>query len=143
MYTKIQVVFDAADPEPLAEFWRLALGYVVEPPPPGFATWEDFGRAVGLREEESGDQASAVDPAGEGPRLYFQRVPEGKTAKNRVHLDVRVAGPDVRGTERERLVEEHVGRLLKAGAAVAWRSDDKRGSAVVMRDPEGNEFCVT
>lgn len=143
MYTKIQVVFDAADPESLAEFWMLALGYVVQPPPPGFASWEDFGRSIGLREEEFGDQAAAVDPAGEGPRLYFQRVPEGKTAKNRVHLDVRVAGPDVGGAERERLIEEHVGRLLEAGAAVAWRSDDKRGRAVVMRDPEGNEFCVT
>lgn len=143
MYTKIQVVFDAADPESLARFWRLALGYVVEPPPPGFATWEDFGWSIGLREEEFGDQASAIDPAGKGPRLYFQRVPEGKAAKNRVHLDVRVAGPDIRGAERERLVTEHVGQLLEAGAAVAWRTSDERGGAVVMRDPEGNEFCVT
>ena len=143
MYTKVQVVFDAAAPESLAGFWALALGYVMQPPPPGFATWEDFGRSIGMREEEFGDQAAVVDPAGEGPRLYFQRVPEGKTAKNRVHLDVRVAGPDVRGAERERLVEEHVGRLLEAGAAVAWRNDDKRGRSVVMRDPEGNEFCVT
>ena len=76
MYTKIQIVFDAADPEKLAEFWELALGYVPEPPPEGFASWEDFGRSIGLPESESGAQAARIDPAGAGPRLYFQRVPE-------------------------------------------------------------------
>jgi Glyoxalase-like domain len=87
--------------------------------------------------------ASRVDPAGEGPRLYFQRVPEGKTAKNRVHLDVRVAGREVRGEERKRLVSEHVERLVQAGATLAWRSDNVRGRSVTLYDPEGNEFCVT
>jgi hypothetical protein len=87
--------------------------------------------------------ASRVDPAGEGPRLYFQRVPEGKTAKNRLHLDVRVAGREVRGEERKRLVSEHVERLVQAGASLAWRTDDVRGSSVTLYDPEGNEFCVT
>ena len=143
VYTKIQVVFDAADPARLAEFWGLALGYVEEPPPPGFPTWEDFARSIGLDPSEFGDQAAVIDPAGEGPRLYFQRVPEPKAAKNRVHLDVRVAGREVEGAERQRLVDEHVSRLLAAGATVAWRTDDKRGRAVVLRDPEGNELCVT
>jgi len=142
VYTKIQVVFDAADPDKLAEFWALALGYIPEPPPEGFATWEDFARSIGMPEERFGDQAAVVDPDGAGPRVYFQRVPEGKTAKNRVHLDVRVAGPDVRGEERARRIEEHVTRLTEAGASVAWREKDIRGSSVVMRDPEGNEFCV-
>jgi hypothetical protein len=142
VYTKIQVVFDAADPAKLAEFWGLALGYVGEPPPPGFATWADFGRSIGLSEAEFGDQASRIDPAGEGPRLYFQKVPEGKTAKNRVHLDVRVAGRDVRGAERDRLVADRVAVLEAAGATIAWRNADRRGNSVVMRDPEGNEFCV-
>jgi Glyoxalase-like domain len=143
MYTKIQVVFDAADPVKLAQFWELALGYVAEPPPPGFDTWEDFGHSIGMPEEQFGDQASCIDPEGQGPRLYFQRVPEPKTAKNRVHLDVRVAGREVQGDERQRLIGEHVARLEKAGASVAWREDDIRGQAMVMRDPEGNEFCVT
>ncbi len=142
MYTKIQVVFDAAEPAKLAEFWALALGYVTEPPPPGFASWDEFGRSIGMPEERFGDQASLVDPEGAGPRMYFQRVPEGKTAKNRVHLDVRVAGPDVQGEERTRLIEEQVARLIEAGASVAWREKDVRGRSVVMRDPEGNEFCV-
>ena len=142
MYTKIQVVFDAAEPEKLAEFWALALDYVFQPPPPGHQTWEDFGRSIGLAEEELGDQASVIDPADEGPRLYFQRVPEGKAVKNRVHLDVRVAGPEIRGEERKRLVSEKVEQLVQAGATPAWQTDDVRGSAIVLRDPEGNEFCV-
>ena len=142
MYTRIQVVFDAADPPKLATFWALALGYIPEPPPDGFASWEDFGRSIGMPEEQFDDQASVIDPEGAGPRVYFQRVPEGKTAKNRVHLDVRVAGPEVRGEERARRVEEQVARLTAAGASVAWRESDVRGSSVVMHDPEGNEFCV-
>ena len=143
MYTKIQIVFDAAEPEKLAEFWGLALGYLVEPPPEGFESWEEFAASIGIPESEFGGVASRVDPAGEGPRLYFQRVPEGKVAKNRVHLDVRVAGREVRGEERKRLVSEHVERLVQAGATLAWRTDDVRGSSVTLYDPEGNEFCVT
>jgi hypothetical protein len=142
MYGKIQVVFDAAEPAVLAEFWALALGYIQEPPPEGFATWTDFGHSIGMPEEQFGDQAAIVDPDGAGPRVYIQKVPEGKTAKNRMHLDVRVAGREVRGEERERLVEEHVRRLVEAGGSVAWRSKDMRGDSIVMRDPEGNEFCV-
>lgn len=143
MYTKIQITFDAAEPEKLAEFWELALGYVTEPPPEGFESWEDFARSAGIAESDFGEQASRIDPEGAGPRLYFQRVPEGKTAKNRIHLDVRVAGHGVRGEARKRLVSEHVERLVRAGASIVWETDDVRGNAIVMRDPEGNEFCVT
>jgi hypothetical protein len=143
MYTKIQVVFDAAEPTKLAEFWGLALDYIVEPPPEGFVSWEEFARSVGIPEEEFGNVASRIDPAGEGPRLYFQQVPEGKIAKNRVHLDVRVAGPEVRGEERKRLVSEKVERLVQVGASIAWANDTARGNSIAMRDPEGNEFCVS
>ena len=135
MYTKIQVVFDAAEPEKLAEFWGLALGYRPEPPPEGFASWAEFAQDAGIPESDLDAQAARIDPAG-------QRVPEGKTAKNRVHLDVRVAGREVLGEERKRLVSEHVERLVRAGGSIAWRTDDVRGDAIVMRDPEGNEFCV-
>jgi hypothetical protein len=69
-------------------------------------------------------------------------VPEAKTAKNRVHLDIRVAGREISGEARKQLVSEKVKQLVEAGASVAWEDDDIRGSAIVMRDPEGNEFCV-
>jgi hypothetical protein len=144
VYVKIQVVMDAAEPAKLAEFWALALDYVLEPPPHGFETWEDFGRSIGMPEEEFGDQAAVIDPADEGPRLFFQRVPERKTpsAKNRVHLDVRVAGREVQGEERRRLMSEKVERLVEAGASIAWVNEGVRGHSIVLRDPEGNEFCV-
>ena len=142
MYTKIQVVIDALEPVRLAQFWATALGYTEEPPPPGFSTWEEFGRAIGMPEDQFGEQASLIDPDGAGPRIYFQRVPEGKTVKNRVHLDVRVAGRELRGEERQRLVDARVAELIAAGATEVWRNDDLRGRSVVMRDPEGNEFCV-
>ena len=71
--------------------------------------------------------SSRIDPVGEGPRLYFQRVPEGKTAKNRVHLDIRVAGHEVRGEERKRLVSEKVERLVQAGASIAWANETSPG----------------
>lgn len=141
MYTHIQVVFDAAEPVKLADFWGLALGYVQESPPPGFASWADFARSINLPEEKWGDQASVVDPEGAGPRLYFQKVPEGKVAKNRVHLDVRVA-TGLTGEARRQRIDAHVAQLLEAGASVAWRTDNPRGQTIVMRDPEGNEFCV-
>jgi hypothetical protein len=139
---RIQVTFDAADPEKLAEFWGLALGYVPEPPPEGFASWEEFAGDAGIPESELGAQASRVDPTGVGPRLYFQLVPEGKAAKNRVHLDISVADRHVRGEARKRLVSEHVERLFQAGASLAWNNNDPRGDSVVLYDPEGNEFCV-
>jgi hypothetical protein len=142
VYFKIQVVLDAADPARLADFWAFALDYVLEPPPHGFETWEDFGRSIGMPEEKFGDQAAVIDPADEGPRLYFQRVPERKTVKNRVHLDVRVADREVQGEERKQLMSEKVEQLVEAGASVVWVNEDVRGHSIVLRDPEGNEFCV-
>jgi hypothetical protein len=139
---RVQVTFDAAEPEKLAGFWGLALGYVAEPPPEGFASWEEFAGDAGIPESDWGEQASRVDPTGVGPRLYFQRVPEGKAAKNRVHLDISVADRRVRGEERKRLMSEHVERLIQAGASPAWINDDALGDCVVLFDPEGNEFCV-
>ena len=92
---QIQVTFDCAEPERVARFWCEVLGYVVPPPPEGFATWDDFDRA--LPPEQQGSAFACVDPSGAGPRLYFQRVPEGKVVKNRLHLDVRVGtGPRLR-----------------------------------------------
>jgi hypothetical protein len=132
MGLRIQVVFDAYDPAELAEFWALALGYVPQPPPEGFETWEEFGRKINLPEERWNDQAALVDPEGEGPRIYLQKVPEGKTAKNRVHLDVD-PGPDKAA---------HVVKLVAAGAKVVAEVDEPTGRCTVLQDPEGTEFCV-
>jgi plastocyanin len=71
-------------------------------------------------------------------------VPERKTsgAKNRVHLDVRVADREVQGEQRKQLMSEKVEQLVEAGASVAWVNEDVQGHSIVLRDPEGNEFCV-
>jgi len=70
-------------------------------------------------------------------------VPERKTVKNRVHLDVRAAEREIGGEERKQLVSEKVEQLVQAGASIAWVNEDTRGHSIVLRDPEGNEFCVS
>ena len=117
---------DAEDPHRLARFWKLALDYVDEP---GY---------------DNPDGASIVDPDGVGPPISWLRVPEGKTAKNRVHIDIRVAGEGPWDLmERERLIRELVPVLERAGATkLREESDGELLGAVVMLDPEGNEFCV-
>jgi Glyoxalase-like domain len=143
MASRFQVTFDAADPQGLAEFWGMALGYGPEPPPEPFASWEEWARSAGIPEERWGDYAALVDPEGVRPRLFFQRVPEPKTAKNRVHLDVSVGG-DRRGTPEQRrpLVDAEVERLVGAGATKVRAYDEPDQYWVVMQDPEGNEFCL-
>ena len=77
--------FNAASPEKLARFWALALRYVDAPLPSGFASLEEFFRSIGVPEERLGDYWALVDPAGTGPRLYFERVPEGKFSVQLLH----------------------------------------------------------
>lgn len=94
MAAGVQVVIDCADPSRVAEFWAAALGYKLQDPPPGFASWQAFLEAQGVQESEWNSASAIVDPDGKGPRFYFQRVPEPKTVKNRVHVDVAVSsGP--------------------------------------------------
>ena len=84
MAVRFQLVIDCADPEPLARFWAAALGYELEPPPDGFASWDAYRRDLGVPEDELGTGAGCiVDPGGRGPRIWFQVVPERKAAKNR------------------------------------------------------------
>lgn len=130
MATEIQLSFDANNPPKLADFWAQALGYVHQPPPPGFATWEEFAIKNNIPFDSADDYAALIDPDGKGPRLLFQRVPEGKTAKNRMHLDLRT-GLDA------------VDRLVGLGATRVREHNDQTGHWVVMLDPEGNEFCVS
>ncbi len=137
-----QVTFDAADPAALAEFWAAALGYVPQPPPEGFDTWEDFARAVGIPEEEWDDIAAIVNPDGGAARLLFLRVPEPKTAKNRMHLDIDVSDRGSSPAERRSAVDAEVARLVALGATRIADFDEAKGVWTVMQDPEGNEFCV-
>jgi Glyoxalase-like domain len=141
-----QISVDCADPDRLARFWSEALGYQPEDPPPGFGTWTDYWRAVGVPEAElDGGVDRIVDPEGVGPRIRFQRVPEGKVVKNRLHLDLLVGGGRrVPLPERRQRVEAEADRLVAAGAS-RLRVLHEPGVdhyAVVMQDPEGNEFCV-
>lgn len=136
---KVQVTFDCAEPERLARFWCEVLGYVVPPPPPGHDSWADFDRS--LPAERQGSAFACVDPTGEGPRLFFQRVPEGKVVKNRVHLDVRV-GTGLTGEERVAALEAECARLVALGAVRVRLlvADGFNESCLVMQDIEGNEF---
>ncbi|WP_425953672.1 VOC family protein [Xylanimonas sp. McL0601] len=138
---QVQVTFDCADPERVARFWCEVLGYVVPPPPEGFATWADFDRS--LPPEDQGAWFACVDPTGVGPRLYFQRVPEGKVVKNRVHLDVR-AGTGLVGAERLATLQAECERLLALGAThvLTQVADDENESCITLQDVEGNEFCL-
>jgi hypothetical protein len=144
MTTRIQLVFDCADPDAQARFWRDALHYRQPDPPAPHATWEEFLRASGVPEEDWNSASAAEDPDGIGPRLYFQRVPEGKVAKNRLHLDLNVSGGGgVPLEERRQRVNAEVTRLKELGATDERGAMELRGEYWVrMNDPEGNEFCV-
>ena len=139
----LQIVFDAGDPAGLADFWALAMGYIIQPPPEGYESWDDWARAMDIPEQNWNDARALVDPDGVGPRLFFQRVPEGKTAKNRVHLDISVGGSHDTPLEERRLrVDAEVERLVAAGATMAGPIEQRGEYWVVLADPEGNEFCL-
>ncbi len=144
MGTAIQLVFDTADPDREARFWAEAIGYRLQPPPHGFESWESFHRQQGVPEERWNDASAIVDPDGKGPRIYFQRVPEGKVAKNRLHLDLNVSGAGgVALEERKLRVDAEVSRLTSLGATDERGAMEQDGEYWVrMNDPEGNEFCV-
>lgn len=135
-------MFDCANPERLAEFWAEAAHYKVQDPPEGYASWEDWLREHGIPEEEWNSASAIVDPEGIGPRIYFQRVPEPKTGKNRVHLDVNQATRETPPEERRRLVDAEVERLKSLGATELYRGEQYGEYWVTMADPEGNEFCL-
>ncbi|MCP4303884.1 MAG: VOC family protein [bacterium] len=143
MSISVQVTFDAADPAALADFWAVALDYVIPPPPAGYESWDDWARGVKIPEENWNDARALIDPDGVGPRLFFQRVPEGKTVKNRVHLDVNAGGgPTVEFADRVDNVDRHVDTLLDLGAAKIAVFGERGEYWVTLADPEGNEFCV-
>jgi hypothetical protein len=143
MATSVQVTIDCADPDRLATFWATALGYKKQDPPEGFSSWQDFLIAQGVPEDQWNSASAVVDPDGTGPRIFFQRVPEPKASKNRVHLDVNVGGGhNTPLEERRERVNAEVERLLGAGATKLGPFEVRGEYWVVMQDPEGNEFCL-
>jgi hypothetical protein len=152
MSRHFQVTFDARDPRALSCFWRDALGYV-HPGPPGedlpehadpLAAWDAFLERVGVPEDQRNSSSAVEDPDGQGPRLFFQQVPEEKVVKNRVHLDVRAA-PGLQGDERMAALEAECDRLVALGAQRVRRLEPgppMSSGFIVMADPEGNEFCL-
>jgi len=152
MSRTVQVTFDAHDPIALSRFWRDALGYV-HPAPPGVEVpegadpldaWDDFLEQAGVPRERWDESSALEDPDGTGPRIYFQRVPEDKVAKNRLHLDLRAA-PGLQGEERMTALEAECARLEALGATRVVRFEPDLpfgGGHIVMQDPEGNEFCL-
>ncbi|MEU3604961.1 VOC family protein [Streptomyces sp. NPDC035033] len=124
---EVQVTIDCADPVRLAGFWCEVLGYVMPSEPV----------------EDGVQYFACTDPSGKGPRLLFQRVPEGKAVKNRVHLDVR-AGTGLVGEERLAVLKAEAERLVALGAVCdrVLLADEENESCINMRDIEGNEFCL-
>ena len=141
MAYEFQVTVDSGDPHGLADWWAETLGWQVEPQDEAFirrmvdtgaATKEDTTVHRGALVWKVG---AALNSPDEGrPRVLFQLVPEAKTVKNRVHLDIRV------GADRR---EAEVARLIERGATELWRGSQGPFEWVTLADPEGNEFCVT
>lgn len=138
-----QVVIDCADPHVLADWWADAIGWVVEPSDEafirrmiseGYATEADTRTHRGVLVWQEGAAIRHPDgPAGRD-RILFQLVPEPKSVKNRVHLDVRVG---------EANVEAEVERLVSRGATFLHRASQGPHTWVTIADPEGNEICLT
>jgi hypothetical protein len=143
---RFQLVIDCAVPDLLARFWADALGYQLAPTPAGFATWNDFYRQLGVPENELVDGADRIsDPDGRGPNIWFQVVPEAKTVKNRLHIDIHASGERTDPIEvRRSRVDAEAERLASLGATItgALSEEGLDHYAVGMKDPEGNEFDV-
>jgi hypothetical protein len=142
-----QLTIDSNDPARLAQFWQQALGYVTTPPTEPDTTW--WAHYRGRADDDGTFDARLFDPEGLRPPIWFQEVPEEKSGKNRLHLDLYPTGRDNDLTLQQRveLVDAKVAELETMHARVVRRSrDDDPGDPhyfVVMQDPEGNEFCVS
>ena len=140
-YRKFSLTMDAADPTALGAFWAAALGYVREDPPAPFSTWEETLIAWEVPTERWNDFNAVVDPEGIGPRIFIQKVPEPKTAKNRLHLDVQVS--ESAESKDRPAMQAKADELVTLGATrVKVFDDPDEGHWIVMQDPEGNEFCI-
>ena len=143
MSKHFQVTMDARDPKALGAFWIEVLGYVEDSPPDGFTTWPEALTAWGLPPERHNDAYAVVDPDGAGPRIFIQKVPEDKVAKNRVHLDVRHTGTPGKAEGKREMLATEADRLVALGATLVEIRELDMDLFAVLQDPEGNEFCLT
>jgi hypothetical protein len=141
MKRAVQITFDAVDPGALARFWAQALGYVVEPPPAGHDSWASFLGSIGVPPEQHNRASAVVPPDGGGPRVFFQRVRSAEQVVNRVHLDVTV-GTAASAPERRAQIDAEAARLVDLGASRHRMVDRPNEFWVVLKDPEGNAFCL-
>ncbi|NYJ74404.1 VOC family protein [Allobranchiibius huperziae] len=145
MTADIQITFDCTDPDRLARFWAAVLGYQLQPPPQGFDSWDAALEAFGVPPQERNARSAILPLEGSGPRIFFQRVPESKAVKNRVHLDVRAA-PGAEGDARMTALEAEATRVQALGAVRLYRVEPDPATMetgfITMGDPEGNEFCL-
>ncbi|WP_328328338.1 VOC family protein [Kribbella sp. NBC_00382] len=144
MTTRWTMTIDCGDPALVARFWITALGYVEADPPRGWDTWESWLVDQGVPEDEWNDGASLSDPDGVLPSISFLKVPEARTAKNRLHLDLQVSGGrDIPSDARETAIRQKVAQLVDAGATVVHEvAQNGVLDHFWMADPEGNDFCV-
>ena len=146
MTTNWTLTIDCADPALVARFWCTALGYTESDPPPGWDTWEAWLTDLEVPEEEWGDGASISEPQGVLPSISFLKVPEPRTVKNRLHLDLQVAGGRAEPQHlREQRIRATAETLTKAGATVVREvpmDNSTELDHLWMADPEGNDFCV-
>lgn len=140
MTLAFQVTLDCGDVEAMAGFWAVALEYEPQQPPAGFSSWAEFATTNNIPPAQW--RSALIDPIGDGPRLFFQPVPENKTAKNRVHLDINITGRGESEDDGRRLAVEHARRCEAAGGRMLRIVDEDFGWHVAMRDIEGNEFCI-
>ncbi|MCG6568370.1 VOC family protein [Tessaracoccus sp. ZS01] len=147
MSTKTQLVVDCHSPTLLLPFWAAALDYVPATPPEGHDSWRDYYLAIGEPEESLGDGDCCdrlVDPTERGPAVWFQVVPESKSVKNRLHLDLFVTDGSLPWAERREQLEDVVARLTALGGTIRTPipSTEAEHFACGINDPEGNEFCL-
>lgn len=126
----------------MSAFWAEALGYIVEPPPEGFETWDDFADSVGIPVEMRNDLSAVVDPEGNGPRILFERY-DGGEPNQRVHFDMNVIDGAVDEEERKSILAGERVRLESLGADFKREATGLAGEYwIEMFDPEDNWFCV-
>jgi hypothetical protein len=136
---EFQVTQDSTDPHTLADWWAETLGWEVEPSDEAFIR-RMISEGHATEADTTTHNGTLVWKAGAGirhpgrPRVLFQLVPEQKTVKNRMHLDVRVGDDDL-----DAVVE----KLVARGATVLHHGRQGPSTWVTLADPQGNEFCVS